>query len=104
LDVPWPLILLGLELPERVILEVAKGHQRYFGLRDAAKSEVHSPENLVSWSMDRMTAATFPGDSYNALIDYAHAGGAWNGSDTQIAAKASGLAHLIVGSGEYQLV
>ena len=25
-----------LELPERVILEVAKGHQRYFGMRDAA--------------------------------------------------------------------
>jgi len=75
-----------------------------FALRDAAKSEVHSPENLVSWSMDRMTAATFPGDSYNALIDYARAGGAWTGSDTQIAAKASGLAHLIVGSGEYQLI
>ena len=75
-----------------------------FALRDAAKSEVHSPENLVSWSMDRMTAATFPGDSYNALIDYARAGGAWTGSDTQVAAKASGLAHLIVGSGEYQLI
>ena len=75
-----------------------------FALRDAAKGEVHSPENLVSWSMDRMTAATFPGDSYNALIDYARAGGAWTGSDTQIAAKASGLAHLIVGSGEYQLI
>jgi len=75
-----------------------------FALRDAAKSEVHSPENLVSWSMDRMTASTFPGDSYNALIDYARAGGAWTGSDTQIAAKASGLAHLIVGSGEYQLI
>ena len=75
-----------------------------FALRDAAKSEVHSPENLVSWSMDRMTAATFPGDSYNALIDYARAGGAWTGSDAQIAAKASGLAHLIVGSGEYQLI
>jgi uncharacterized protein (DUF1800 family) len=75
-----------------------------FALRDSAKGQVQSPEGLVSWSMDRMTAATFPGDSYNALIDYARAGGAWNGSDTQIAAKASGLAHLIVGSGEYQLV
>jgi glycyl-tRNA synthetase beta chain len=37
-----PHVLLGnfedrfLELPERVILEVAKGHQRYFGLRSAA--------------------------------------------------------------------
>ncbi|HVY45068.1 MAG TPA: glycine--tRNA ligase subunit beta, partial [Minicystis sp.] len=37
-----PHVLVGgyaeefLELPERVILEVAKGHQRYFGVRDAA--------------------------------------------------------------------
>ena len=75
-----------------------------FALRDAAKGEVRSADNLVSWSMDRMTAATFPGDSYNALIDYARAGGAWTGSDAQLATKASGLAHLIVGSGEYQLI
>jgi uncharacterized protein (DUF1800 family) len=75
-----------------------------FALRDAAKGLVRSPEGLVSWSMDRMTSATFPTDSYNALIDYARAGGAWTGSDPQLAAKASGLAHLIVGSGEYQLV
>ena len=75
-----------------------------FALRDAAKGEVHSPENLVSWALDRMTTPAFPADSYNALVDYARAGGAWTGSDTQIAAKASGLAHLIVGSGEYQLI
>lgn len=36
-----PFVIVGdfeesfLELPERVILEVAKGHQRYFGIRDA---------------------------------------------------------------------
>ena len=40
----------------------------------------------------------------NALVDYARAGGAWTGSEAQLATKASGLAHLIVGSGEYQLV
>ena len=63
-----------------------------------------SPEGLVSWALDRMTSASFPSDSYNALIDYARAGGAWTGSDTQLATKASGVAHLIAGSGEYQLV
>ncbi len=31
-------------------------------------------------------------------------GGAWTGSDTQLAAKSSGLAHLISGSGDYQFV
>jgi hypothetical protein len=54
--------------------------------------------------MDRMTPAPFDSGSYGALLDYARAGGAWTGSDTQLATKASGVAHLIVGSGEYQLV
>jgi uncharacterized protein (DUF1800 family) len=75
-----------------------------FELRNKVRGQVSSPEGLVSWALDRMTAASFPADSYNALVDYARAGGAWTGSDTQLATKASGLAHLIVGSGEYQLV
>jgi uncharacterized protein (DUF1800 family) len=73
-------------------------------LRNAARGSVRSPENLVSWALDRMTTQSFDSDSYNALLDYARAGGAWTGSDTQLATKASGVAHLIVGSGEYQLV
>ena len=58
----------------------------------------------MSWALDRMPTPPFAGDSYNALVDYARAGGAWTGSDTQLATKASGLSHLIVGSGDYQLV
>jgi uncharacterized protein (DUF1800 family) len=75
-----------------------------FELRNKARGQVASPEGLVSWALDRMTTPSFPADSYNALVDYVRAGGAWTGSDTQLATKASGLAHLIVGSGEYQLV
>jgi len=75
-----------------------------FQLRNAARDEVTSPEGLVSWSLDRMITPDFASDSYNALIDYARSGGPWTGSDTQLATKASGLAHLIVGSGEYQFV
>ena len=75
-----------------------------FELRNSARGTVTSPEGLVSWAFDRMTTPSFPSDSYNALVDYARAGGAWTGSDTQLATKASGLAHLIVGAGEYQLV
>jgi uncharacterized protein (DUF1800 family) len=75
-----------------------------FELRNKARGNVRSPENMLSWVLDRLTPSEFPSDSYNALIDYARAGGAWTGSDTQLATKASGLAHLIVGSGEYQLV
>jgi uncharacterized protein (DUF1800 family) len=75
-----------------------------FELRNAARGEVKSPEGLVSWALDRMTTPPFEGDAYGALVDYARAGGAWTGSDTQLATKASGVAHLIAGSGEYQLV
>jgi hypothetical protein len=54
--------------------------------------------------VDRISAADFPADSYNAIVDYARAGGSWTGSDTQLATKASGIAHLIVGSAQYQFV
>ena len=54
--------------------------------------------------LDRLTAPPFSRDAYQALLDYARAGGAWTGSDTQLATKAAGLAHLIVGSGDYQFV
>ena len=75
-----------------------------FNLRDMARGQASSPEELVALLADRLTPSPFPSSSYNALIDYTRAGGAWSGSDAQLATKASGLAHLIVGSGEYQLV
>jgi len=75
-----------------------------FNLRDIARVEKQSPEALVSLMLDRLTAAPFAREPYQALIDYARAGGAWTGSDAQLLIKAAGLGHLIVGSGDYQLV
>ncbi len=75
-----------------------------FNLRDQSRGNVDSPESLLSYMLDRLTPPEFAGDAYAALLDYARAGGAWTGSDTQLAAKSSGLAHLIAGSGDYQLV
>ncbi len=75
-----------------------------FNLRDAARDARQSPEALVAFMQDRLTAPPFGRDAQQALLDYARAGAAWTGSDTQLATKASGLAHLIVGSGDYQLV
>jgi uncharacterized protein (DUF1800 family) len=75
-----------------------------FNLRDQVRGQVNSPESLLSYMLDRMTPPEFAQDAYNALLDYTRAGAAWTGSDTQLAAKASGLAHLIAGSGDYQLV
>jgi len=75
-----------------------------FTLRDVARTARQSPDALVSLMLDRLTAAPFARDPYQALIDYARAGGAWTGSDAQLLIKAAGLAHLIVGSGDYQLL
>jgi uncharacterized protein (DUF1800 family) len=75
-----------------------------FRLRDIARGAKASPDALVSLLLDRLTAAPFAREPYRALQDYARAGGAWTGSDAQLLVKAAGLAHLIVGSGDYQLV
>jgi uncharacterized protein (DUF1800 family) len=75
-----------------------------FNLRDQVRGQVDSPESLLSFMLDRLTPPEFAQDAYAALADYARSGGAWTGSDTQLAAKSSGLAHLITGSGDYQLV
>jgi uncharacterized protein (DUF1800 family) len=73
-------------------------------LRDQSRGQVDSPESLLSFMLDRLTPPDFSNNAYNALLDYTRFGGAWTGSDAQLAAKASGLAHLITGSGDYQLV
>ena len=75
-----------------------------FNLRDLVRGQVDSPDSLLSFMLDRLTPPEFASDAQSALSGYAVSGGAWTGSDTQLAAKSSGLAHLITGSGEYQLV
>jgi len=75
-----------------------------FSLRDIARPGAESPEALVSLLLDRLTAAPFGREPYEALLDYARAGEPWTGSDAQLLLKAPGLAHLILGSGDYQLV
>ena len=75
-----------------------------FNLRDRARGSARTPETLVSHLMDRLSPPEMASDSYRALLDYTRAGGNWTGSDAQIATKASGLVHLVVGSGDYQLV
>jgi uncharacterized protein (DUF1800 family) len=75
-----------------------------FNLRDLARGQAATPDDLVTLMNDRLTAAPFTTDAYRALAEYATAGISWNGSDAQLVSKASGLAHLIVGSGNYQLI
>lgn len=75
-----------------------------FNLRDAMRSNAKTPETLLAAMLDRLTAPRYGDTAYRALVDYARAGASWTGSDAQVATKAAGLAHLIVASGDYQLV
>ncbi len=75
-----------------------------FALRDASRPYNRTPQALLSYILDRMTPADMTLDVYGDLMDYVRAGATWTGSDTQLAAKASGLVHVIAGSSEYQLV
>ncbi len=63
-----------------------------------------SPDRVLDYMLSRFTYAPLPRDAYTAMIDYAHTGGAWNGSDAQLNAKGAGLARLIVSAPEYQFI
>ncbi len=75
-----------------------------FRIRDLSKGHAATPEELLYHLLDRLSPPEYSSAALNALIDYARAGDAWTGSDAQIAAKGAGLVHLILGSGDYQLV
>jgi uncharacterized protein (DUF1800 family) len=74
-------------------------------LRDEARVAGGSPQELVSWALNRLSAAPYDGRPYDELLGYVMAGLArWTGSDQELLVKTSGVVHLIVGSSEYQLV
>jgi uncharacterized protein (DUF1800 family) len=75
-----------------------------FNLGRAARPHGNTPERLLEYFLDRMSPADYDSQPHSELLDYLRAGGAWTGSDEQLNAKAAGLARLIAGSGEYQLV
>ena len=79
------------------------GNQRANLLRDIG-SAGSSPESLLDFFLDRLTPAPLSDEVRADLLAYLEAGGTWTGSDAQLRTKATGLAHLIVGSGEYQIV
>jgi uncharacterized protein (DUF1800 family) len=74
-----------------------------FRLAAAAASAKQSPQALVNYLLTRMKPATIQ-SMYSDLVVYASSGAAWSGSDAQVQTKAAGLAHLILGSAEYQFV
>jgi uncharacterized protein (DUF1800 family) len=75
-----------------------------FNLGRAAASARSSPQDLLSFFLDRFSPANYDGAPYDGLLEYLSSGAAWSGSDAQLGVKASGLTRLIVGSSEYQLM
>jgi uncharacterized protein (DUF1800 family) len=73
-----------------------------FKLATAAADAKGSPEALVGYLLTRLTPADVSG-MYADLVGYTSSA-PWTGSDTQLQTKASGLAHLILGSAEYQFI
>ena len=63
-----------------------------------------TPQSLLAAMLDRVTPAPFDSAPQQALMSYLTAGGAWTGGADQLNTRAAGLARLLVGSSEYQLV
>ena len=78
-------------------------NQRVNLARDAAVAK-SSPDDFVSYFIDRLTASEFDSVPYGYLQGYVSTGAAWTGSTAQLQAKAAGLTRLIVGSSEYQFI
>ncbi len=75
-----------------------------FNLGKAAAVARQSPDRLLDHLLAVLTPPEYAPESFGVLQDYLRAGGTWTGTDAQLNTKASGLARLIVGSGEYQFV
>jgi len=73
-------------------------------LAAALASEGQSSQGLLTAMLNRMTPAPLDAAPQQALSSYLTAGGPWSGSATQLNTRAAGLARLLVGSSEYQLV
>jgi uncharacterized protein (DUF1800 family) len=75
-----------------------------FNLGRVAGFYSESPEQLLDALLDRMSPAPFDGEPLAELLAYLNAGGTWSRGEAQLNVKAPGLARLIAGSAEYQLI
>jgi len=67
-------------------------------------SDGSSPQELLAAMLERMTPAPLDQGPQQALMGYLGGAGSWIGSGEQLDTRAAGLARLLVGSAEYQLV
>ncbi|HWI17615.1 MAG TPA: DUF1800 domain-containing protein [Vicinamibacterales bacterium] len=67
-------------------------------------SDAQTASGLMTAMLDRISPAPLDPNPRQALSSYLLAGGAWSGTPEQVETRASGLARLLVGSAEYQLI
>jgi len=75
-----------------------------FNLGRIAAEARNSPESLLSFFLDRLSPAPYDAEPYTGLLEYLRAGVSWPLSDANLTAKSAGLARLIAGSSEYQVM
>jgi uncharacterized protein (DUF1800 family) len=68
------------------------------------ESDASTPQALLAAMLGRVTSASFDPAPQQALMSYLAGAGAWTGSGEQLNTRAAGLARLLVGSSEYQLI
>jgi hypothetical protein len=73
-------------------------------LAAAVEPDGGTPQALLAVMLERVTPAPFDQGPQQALMSYLAAAGSWTGSGEQLNTRAAGLARLLVGSSEYQLV
>jgi uncharacterized protein (DUF1800 family) len=88
----------------RMNFAAALATNQRFNLRNDARSFGRTPQSTLSYMLDRMSVMPYDTTPYNELLNYLRAGTSWTGSDAELLVKVPGLAHLIMGSSEYQLV
>jgi hypothetical protein len=72
-------------------------------LRDDARGHAGTARSTLSYMLDRLSPMRYEDGPYDELLSYLQPpGSTWTGSDASLLVKVPGLAHLILGSSEYQ--
>jgi uncharacterized protein (DUF1800 family) len=103
----WPLgtgwFSTGTMLARTNFAATIASSQKQF-LAASVADDGRTPDALLNEMLQRVTPAPFDSDPQQALMNYLLADGSWSGSESQIETRAAGLARLLVGCSEYQLI
>ena len=83
---------------------VAASQKDFLAASLASDATVNSADALLATMLDRVTPAPFDQGPQQALMTYLLADGPWRGTESELTTRAAGLARLLVGCSEYQLV